>query len=154
MTDSTADSTETGSSTPQVLSTTTAGASAAPAAPTDAFGAEIPVAASEDGPVANESIGYSPDFVALQAANGEPSVFGHELHELIGHLTGKWIDEDTITSWFSLLGGQVQARTGRELIFRLANTPVPSSIKGDPALNLLDFRDDVTTDLRRAIGLS
>lgn len=126
----------------------------APTPADDVFDGSVPVAETDGGPESQVASGYSPDFSALHAANGEPAVFGRELHELIGHLTGKWIDEAMLTGWFNLLGTQVQQRSLREVVFRIANTPVPTALPGDPALNVLDFRDEIAADLRRTVGLS
>lgn len=150
---------------PQVLSTTTSTAPGAPidddsADTTDGVSSYVPftdtidVAAEEQGDEKSVSTGYKPDIDALNAANAEPAVFAHELYEVIGHLTGSWIDEATLRGWFEAFGLQVRARNTRETVFQLANTVVPSQINGDSALNLLDFRDELVHTLRRGAGIA
>lgn len=114
--------------------------------------AEIPLEGADGGP-AVEHVEYTADVAGLQTANAEPAVWAHEVYELVGHVTGKWIDESLFLNWFEAFGKQVQNRTVKELVFRLANTEVPSHVDGDPALNLLDFRNDLAAGIRRAAGL-
>lgn len=142
-----------------IVADSTAASPPTPAAdPTGGLGdtdlsAEVPIASSEGGEEA-VSKGYSPDLVALGAAAGDPRVFGHEMYELIGHLTGTWIDEESLTGWFRVLEGQVIARTAKNAVFDVANTAVPAQIAGDPALLVLSFRDELVTTLRRSAGIA
>lgn len=94
-------------------------------------------------------ISYSPDYRALDAANGDSDLWADELFELIGHTTGQWIDKGTLETWLGTLALQVRKRTFKEAAFQVANTTLPAQVSGDPAFLLLQLRDDLVSGLKR-----
>lgn len=134
---------------PEVLSTTTVADTPVDAAPAPE---ELPTApAVEDAPT--DPGPYVPNTAALAAAAGDPTVWGNELRELIGHTTGKWFEAESLTSWLTSFAAQVTQATFRSAMFQVANTTMPSNVKGDPAVELLALRDDLASGFRHSAGL-
>ena len=118
----------------------------------DAMSADAlqPVADQDQPPAA---AAYAPNVDRLANARGDAGVWASELSELIGHTTGKWISEETLLSWLDTLTTQVRAATYRAALFQVANTKLPSYQAGDPAVLMLQLRDDIAGGFRHAAGL-
>lgn len=110
--------------------------------------------ATDPGPADQESPAqWTPDITAITTAHGDPTIWAKQFYELVGYTTGKWIDQQSLEEWLNSFAAQVQTAVFRSVFFDLANTVVPADTKGDPALELLQFRDDVARGFRVRGGL-
>lgn len=96
---------------------------------------------------------WQPDIAALQSAKGDPSVWGVQFGELVGHTTGQWIDDGIFKEWLALYAAQVAQAANRSALFQVANTVLPTDVTGDPSLALLALRDQISQSFRKAAGL-
>lgn len=96
---------------------------------------------------------WTPDITAINHAQGDPAIWARQFYELVGYTTGKWIDESSLNEWLSSFAQQVVQATLRSAFFDVKNTIVPADTSGDPALQVMQFRDDLARDLRVRAGL-
>lgn len=96
---------------------------------------------------------WVPDLEAIQKAGGDPHAWAHLLYELVGHITGQWIDETSLQGWLEAYAKQVADRTYRLALFEVANTVLPPHVDGDPAILLLTFRDELAKSFKRSANL-
>lgn len=96
---------------------------------------------------------WSPDVAALAAAHGDPHIWAAQFAELVGHTTGKWIDQGVFLDWLGLYAQQIAAASNRAAMIRVLNTAIAAESGGDTALALYAYRDQIAQGFRQAAGL-
>lgn len=96
---------------------------------------------------------WTPDLTQIQTAAGDPAPWGHLLYEMVGHITGSWIDEASLTEWLESYSVQVAQAVNRAAMFEVANTALPLTVEGDPGVALLQFRDEMAQKFKHKAGL-
>ena len=84
------------------------------------------------------------NFDVLNHAGADPSVWGAELARFLADLTGKHVDEGSLTTLFGAYGSQVQSHTYQQAALAVANAPIAPV--GQPKTVLIaqmDLRGDL-----------
>lgn len=96
---------------------------------------------------------YVPNTALLDQAHGSPAVWAGEFAKLISSITGAEFDEATLEGWLGAYGAQVSKANARSALFQIANFQLPAHVSGDPALAMLELRNDIAAGFRHQAGV-